>query len=114
MNVLSPSFFLAPKKQKAECQDEENSDFPYLNLYTLPWQKSFQMAYDSSSIGNVNLPQCEDINPGEYVLRALFTEFTVLAERKIERLLKEPLVSLNQLYANIQTMYHANSDIFTH
>ena len=27
------------------------------------------------------------------MLRALFTEFTVLAEKKIERLLKEPLVS---------------------
>ena len=34
-----------------------------------------------------------DVTPGEFVLRTLFSEFTVLAERKIETVLSEPLVS---------------------
>ena len=34
-----------------------------------------------------------DVTPGEFVLRTLFTEFTVLAEKKIETILSEPLVS---------------------
>jgi len=36
----------------------------------------------------------EEINPGEYVLQTLFSEFTILAEKKIDRLLKESFVSL--------------------
>ena len=52
----------------------------------------------ASSHGNASsssaAAQNEEINPGEFVLRALFTEFTVLAERKIERLMKEPVVSV--------------------
>jgi len=34
-----------------------------------------------------------DVTPGEFVLRTLFAEFTVLAEKKIETILSEPLVS---------------------
>ena len=34
-----------------------------------------------------------DVTPGEFVLRTLFAEFTVLAEKKIETILNEPLVS---------------------
>lgn len=34
------------------------------------------------------------MTPGEFVLRTLFAEFTVLAEKKIETILSEPLVSL--------------------
>lgn len=33
------------------------------------------------------------MTPGEFVLRTLFAEFTVLAEKKIETILNEPLVS---------------------
>lgn len=33
------------------------------------------------------------INPGEYVLQTLFGEFTILAEKKIDRLMKESFVS---------------------
>lgn len=39
-----------------------------------------------------NSAWCEDVSPGEFVLRTLFAEFTVLAERKIELILSEPLV----------------------
>ena len=102
---LLSSFFLVLKKQRAESQDEENIEYQYMTWYALPWQRSFQ--HDSASIGHVNLPQYDEINPGEFVLRALFTEFTVLAERKIDRLLKESLVSCNTLGTNIQTTYHA-------
>lgn len=34
------------------------------------------------------------MTPGEFVLRTLFAEFTVLAEKKIEIILSESLVSL--------------------
>lgn len=33
-----------------------------------------------------------DLRPGEYVMRLLFTEFTVQAERKMEAVMAEPLV----------------------
>lgn len=36
-----------------------------------------------------------DLRPGEYVMRLLFTEFTVQAERKMEAVMAEPLVSIN-------------------
>lgn len=34
-----------------------------------------------------------DLRPGEFVMRTLFAEFTVMAERKIECVMQEPLVS---------------------
>ena len=34
-----------------------------------------------------------DVTPGEYVLRTLFFELTVVTERKLEQVLSEPLVS---------------------
>ena len=37
-----------------------------------------------------------DVTPGEYVLRTLFFELTVLAERKLELVLAELLVSPNK------------------
>lgn len=36
-----------------------------------------------------------DLRPGEYVMRLLFTEFTVQAERKMEAVMAEPLVTMN-------------------
>ena len=52
----------------------------------LPWQRGqSSMVNDSHAI--------DDLNPGEYVLQTLFSEFTVLAEKKIDRLMKESLVS---------------------
>lgn len=39
------------------------------------------------------IPSTEpDLRPGEYVMRLLFTEFTVQAERKMEAVMAEPLV----------------------
>lgn len=37
----------------------------------------------------------EDVTPGEFVLRTLFAEFTILAERKIDLVLGEPLVRVS-------------------
>lgn len=34
-----------------------------------------------------------DIKPGEFVMRSLFADFTIQAERKIEAVMSEPLVS---------------------
>lgn len=39
------------------------------------------------------LPSDDDITSGEFVLRTLFAEFTIVAEQKIELVLTEPLVS---------------------
>jgi hypothetical protein len=33
-----------------------------------------------------------DIRPGEFVMRTLFAEFTVQAEKKMEAVMAEPLV----------------------
>eukprot|EP00794_Sanderia_malayensis_P007422 gene7422-8242_t len=61
----------------------------------LPWQRGTSHSFEySNSSSHTSSSQVDEINPGEFVLRALFTEFTVLAERKIERLLKES-VSVN-------------------
>ena len=35
-----------------------------------------------------------DLRPGEFVMRTLFAEYTVMAERKIETVMQEPLVSI--------------------
>lgn len=35
-----------------------------------------------------------DIKPGEFVMRTLFADFTVQAERKMDAVMNEPLVSL--------------------
>lgn len=44
----------------------------------------------------------DDITSGEFVLRTLFAEFTILAERKIELVLAESLVSpLNRIAQNL-------------
>lgn len=37
-------------------------------------------------------PSDTDLRPGEFVMRLLFTEFTVQAERKMEAVMAEPLV----------------------
>lgn len=34
-----------------------------------------------------------DVKPGEYVIKSLFAEFAVQAEKKIEVVMAEPLVS---------------------
>ncbi|XP_063392996.1 protein furry isoform X2 [Cydia fagiglandana] len=48
----------------------------------LPW---------GSHKGPVMLPPDSDLRPGEFVMRLLFTEFTVQAERKMEAVMAEPL-----------------------
>ena len=50
----------------------------------------------------------DDLNPGEYVLQTLFSEFTVLAEKKIDRLMKESLVScraITVLFGTLGNIY---------
>lgn len=42
--------------------------------------------------GPVMAPPDSDLRPGEFVMRLLFTEFTVQAERKMEAVMAEPLV----------------------
>ncbi len=37
-----------------------------------------------------------ELKPGEFVIKSLFAEFAVLAEKKIEVVMAEPLVSIAQ------------------
>ena len=59
------------------------------------------MVNDSHTVG-------DDLNPGEYVLQTLFSEFTVLAEKKIDRLMKESLVS----YGVIRVLFRTQENIY--
>lgn len=59
----------------------------------LPWQRG-QLAAASTQFDLPLLKSVEEINPGEYVLQTLFSEFTYLAEKKIDRLMKESFVSI--------------------
>lgn len=55
----------------------------------LPW---------GSHKGPIMLPPDSDLRPGEFVMRLLFTEFTVQAERKMEAVMAEPQVSELNLF----------------
>lgn len=67
----------------------------------LPW---------GSHKGPVMPPPDSDLRPGEYVMRLLFTEFTVQAERKMEAVMAEPQV--NQLYCYIANYGYAGISIW--
>lgn len=54
------------------------------NGFVLPWGQPPERQTSTAA---------SDVTPGEFVLRTLFAEFTVLAEKKIETILTEPLVS---------------------
>lgn len=57
----------------------------------LPWgaQKE-RSAHPAGCYVNIDM----DIRPGEFVMRTLFADFTVQAERKMEAVMAEPLVSI--------------------
>lgn len=44
-----------------------------------------------------------ELKPGEFVIKSLFAEFAVLAEKKIEMVMAEPLVSLQRLISGVKT-----------
>lgn len=52
----------------------------------LPWGAQKERATNSGQ--NMDL----DLRPGEFVMRNLFADFTVLAEKKIESVMTEPQV----------------------
>ena len=71
-------FYVAVEVSQAlECYPEDNRGI-------LPW-----VSPTDRNLAAFN----GDITPGEFVLRTLFTEFTVLAEKKIDHVLSESLVS---------------------
>lgn len=43
-----------------------------------------------------------ELKPGEFVIKSLFAEFAVLAEKKIEMVMAEPLVSLQRLISCVK------------
>lgn len=52
----------------------------------LSWEKRNTAAMSSITID-------PELKPGEFVIKSLFAEFAVLAEKKIEVVMAEPLVS---------------------
>lgn len=50
-----------------------------------------------------------ELKPGEFVIKSLFAEFAVLAEKKIEMVMAEPLVSLQGGKAGVKKHRKLNS-----
>ncbi|XP_070553494.1 protein furry homolog isoform X2 [Ptychodera flava] len=57
---------------------------------TLPWGAPREYRDNFSTLA---IPIDTNVKPGEYVLQSLFAEFTIHAERKIEKIMAEPLES---------------------
>lgn len=51
------------------------------------WEK-----HNIAAMSNITIDP--ELKPGEFVIKSLFAEFAVLAEKKIEMVMAEPLVSL--------------------
>lgn len=49
--------------------------------------------WEKRSVIMSNITIDPDVKPGEYVIKSLFTEFAIQAEKKIEVVMAEPLVS---------------------
>lgn len=54
---------------------------------------NFHTTLEKKSIIMSSITIDPDVKPGEYVIKSLFAEFTVQAEKKIEVVMAEPLVS---------------------
>lgn len=65
-----------------EVEMSTHEGIPASSSEVLPWLSCVERQSELS-----------DVTPGEYVLRTLFSEFTILTERKLEHVLAEPLVS---------------------
>lgn len=61
----------------------------------LSWEKQNIAAMSSITID-------PELKPGEFVIKSLFAEFAVLAEKKIEMVMAEPLVSLQRLISCVK------------
>ena len=61
----------------------------------LSWEKHNIAAMSSITID-------PELKPGEFVIKSLFAEFAVLAEKKIEMVMAEPLVSLTRAAAGVK------------
>lgn len=56
--------------------------------YLLPWGARKERHQFPS---NINIET--DLRPGEFVMRTLFADFTLMAEKKIDSVMQDPLVS---------------------
>lgn len=61
----------------------------------LPWGAQKERSIHAGTIMEL------DIRPGEFVMRNLFADFTVLAEKKIELVLSEPQVWFDDNVSNM-------------
>ncbi|XP_071510567.1 protein furry homolog-like [Diadema antillarum] len=60
---------------------------------SLPWIRRPTEEDKQDSASTTTIPLDTNVKPGQYVLQSLFAEFTIQAERKIERIMTEPLES---------------------
>lgn len=82
--VVSPNFRF-PCYFLTDLQDED--------LHSESRDCASEYTVDDSEGPTKAISSEDDITSGEFVLRTLFAEFTILAEKKIELVLAEPLVS---------------------
>ncbi|XP_041471022.1 protein furry homolog isoform X2 [Lytechinus variegatus] len=60
---------------------------------SLPWIRRPTEEDKQDATSTTTIPLDTNVKPGQYVLQSLFAEFTIQAERKIERIMTEPLES---------------------
>ena len=60
---------------------------------SLPWIRVNDPSVEREPSTTSTIMLDTNVKPGQYVLQSLFAEFTIQAERKIEKIMAEPLVS---------------------
>jgi len=90
--VISPNFHFLSSYFFTDLQDED--------LHSESRDCASEDAIHNLERPTKTLSSDDDITSGEFVLRTLFAEFTILAEKKIELVLAEPLVSTKMKFLN--------------
>lgn len=86
-SVLFPNLYpLAPSAASAPVSSSVSRRRAPSSVTPLSWEKHSIAAMSSITID-------PELKPGEFVIKSLFAEFAVLAEKKIEMVMAEPLVS---------------------
>lgn len=95
-------FYLIDLEVDSKCGNTGNT---VTNKGTLlPWGAHKERSPHPAAGPNIDM----DIKPGEFVMRSLFADFTIQAEKKIETVMGEPLVSYFEknafLFSNIELL----------
>ncbi len=63
----------------------------YSDTLSLPWIRVNDPSVEREPSTTSTIMLDTNVKPGQYVLQSLFAEFTIQAERKIEKIMAEPL-----------------------